>query len=178
MATTLEAPVHTTVVGVFDDRASARAAIEDLRRAGFTHQRIGFIGPDAQTRKSSSELTVDEDVGIGAALGGAAGGAAGIVVALGMLVPAGPIVAGGAILAYLASVGAGAATGALIGLGIPESDANWYEGQLKAGRILVTVHEADERADDARSILRHNGASVREPSDIGTYGTGLPATPY
>jgi hypothetical protein len=170
-------------VGVFEDRASARAAIENLRRAGFSDQRIGFISPDTRAKGSKHlETDVEEGAGIGAALGAAAGGAAGLAVALGMLTPIGPAIAGGALIAWIASVGAGAATGALVGalvgLGISEHDARWYESQLRAGRTLVTVHEADERSDDARAILRHHGASIQEPSDIGTYGTGLPATPY
>jgi hypothetical protein len=42
----------------------------------------------------------------------------------------------------------------------------------------VTIHDADQRAEDAREILRKHGATVREPSAVGTYGTGVPATPY
>lgn len=183
MTTTLEAPVHTTVVGVFDNHARARVAVEDLRRAGFPDDRIGFMGPEPGAPVGRA---VDHDpaeaAGVGAAVGAAAGGAAGLVVAAAMFTPIGPVVLGGALATWLATVGvgvtAGAALGALVGFGLPEHEARWYEGELKAGRTLVLVHEADERAEDARHILRRHGGSVQEPSEFGSYGTGLPATPF
>ncbi len=181
MDSAIAAPVHTIVVGVFQDTASARSAIADLRRSGFGDQQIGFIAREVfETGSKSSES--DESAGMGAAIGAAAGGAAGLAIAASILTPFGPVVAGGALAAWIASVGAGAATGALvgtlIGLGISEQDAQWYEAQVRAGRSVVTVHDADERSDDARSILRHHGGTIQEPSHFGAYGTGLPATPY
>jgi hypothetical protein len=69
-------------------------------------------------------------------------------------------VAGGTLVAILASAGTGAAiaglAGALIGLGVPEDEANYYEREFKAGRTLVTV-ESDRRYDEALSILRNSG---------------------
>lgn len=46
--------------------------------------------------------------------------------------------------------------GALIGLGIPEEEAKYYEGEVKAGRTLVTV-KADGRYDEACALLRRFG---------------------
>lgn len=184
MASAVTAPVHTTVIGVFDYLADARAAVEDLRRAGFADKQIGFIGPDrrAAEKPKDPESNVEEGAGIGAAVGAAAAGVAGLAVAAGLLTPIGPAIAGGALIAWLAGLGAGAAAGAaigsLIGLGIPEEDARWYESELKAGRTLVTVQHADERSDEARELIRDRNGSIRQPSEIGTYGTGLPATPF
>ena len=183
MDAAVAAPVHTTVVGVFKDLAHAENAIDHLRRSGFADDQIGFIRPHPEGRVVNRlETDVQEGAGIGAAVGAAAGGLAGLGVAIGLLTPIGPAIAGGALIAYLASVGVGAASGAIVGsmvgLGVSEEDARWYESEVKAGRILVTVHEADERADDARSILRSHEAETREPSPIGSYGTGLPATPF
>jgi hypothetical protein len=183
MATALEAPVHTTVIGVFEDRASARTAIANLRHAGFLDDHIGFISPEPRIRRTKDETTVvDDPTGIGAAVGAVAGGMAGLAVGAAIFAPIGPAIIGGAFVAWLAAAGTGAATGAvvgtLIGLGISEHEVEWFENQLKAGRTLVTVHEADERAEDARSIIRHHGGEIHEPSELGTYGTGLPATPY
>ena len=187
MSSPLTEPIHTTVVGVFDTPAAARAAVEDLRRAGFSDPLIGFITPDAMTRrkidrKEDDGITVEEGATAGAAIGAALGGTAGLVVAAAMLSPIGPAVVGGAIAAWLASLGVGAAAGsaigALIGMGVSEEESRWYEGELKKGRSLVLVEQADERAEEAREILRHHSGEVREPSPVGVYGTGVPATPY
>lgn len=183
MDAAIAAPVHTTVVGVFADRTPADAAIMNLRQAGFTDDRISFIYQDAEAKVVNRlESDVEDGAGIGAAVGATAGGLAAVGVAAGLLTPIGPAVAGGALIAWLASVGVGAASGAvvgaMVGLGISDADAKWYEQEVIAGRTLVIVHDADERSDDARSILRRQGGEIREPSDIGAYGMGLPATPY
>ena len=61
----------------------------------------------------------------------------------------------------------------------PDADTDdWQEAEMRDGKTILTVEEADERAEDARDILRRHGATIREPSPIGTYGTGLPATPF
>jgi hypothetical protein len=182
MATPQAAPVHTTVVGVFDQAADARAAIDDLCRTGFENRCIGFITPGARPDNLADRTHWEAGAGVGAALGAAIGGAAGLVAAAAMLSPIGPVMVGGAIAALLASVGVGAATGsvfgALVGVGISEEDARWYEDELKAGRTIVTVQDADERAEEAREVFRQHHATVREPSPIGVYGTGVPATPF
>ena len=71
-------------------------------------------------------------------------------------------------MALLASAGAGATVGTvvggLIGLGIPEDEAAYYEDELKGGRTLVTVHAEDSafgRAADAREILSRHGGRFR-----------------
>ena len=68
----------------------------------------------------------------------------------------------------LAGAGAGAATGglvgALIGWGIPEEDAKYYEGEVKAGKYLVTV-EGGNRASDARTVLTRSGGYERSSSN-------------
>jgi hypothetical protein len=70
------------------------------------------------------------------------------------------VVAGGTLMAVLASAAAGAAAaglaGALIGLGVPDDEAKYFEGEIKAGRTLVTV-KAGSRYDDALNILRQSG---------------------
>jgi hypothetical protein len=179
---------HTTVVGVFPDPASARQAVAELRSAGFADNQIGVLAADSRTASEestnpdSSHTLWEEGAGVGAAAGAATGLGLGLAVAAGLIPAIGPVIAGGTLVALLASAGTGAAAGAvaggLIGLGVPESDAEHYEQEVRSGRLLVTVHNADERADDARNILRRNNGTVREPTDIGTYGTGLPATPY
>jgi hypothetical protein len=183
----------TTVIGVFDGHAEARRAIEELRRAGFPDDHLGIIGPDwrGTTRavENRSGLSNDpthtrweEGTAIGAAAGGATGLGLGIAVATGLIPPLGSVVAGGTLVALLASTGAGAViggvAGGLAGLGVPEDEARWGEAELNRGRILVAVRGEAARADEARDVIRRSGGRVREPADLGTYGTGLMATPY
>jgi hypothetical protein len=192
MTTPYAKPVHTTVVGVVPDRESAQRALAGLRAAGFRDEQFGVIGPGRTTPAPGEEHSGlandpthtrwEEGAGIGAAAGAVTGLGLGLAVAAGVMLPLGPVVAGGTLVALLASAGGGAAVGTLvgglIGLGIPEEEARLYEADLKAGRVLVTVHQADERSDVARSVIRDHGGRVREPADVGTYGTGLPATPH
>ena len=63
----------------------------------------------------------------------------------------------------LAGIGAGAATGgligALVGMGIPEYEAKRYEGQVKNGGILVSVHcDNSEWISKAKHLLEQAGA--------------------
>lgn len=184
MATATAAPVHTTVVGVFDDRSRANAAVEELRLHGFLYEQIGLVSPGVRDDPAEGRPLnyMPEGEAVGAATGATIGGAAGILSVAIMMPPIGPAIIGGALLTWLAGVGSGAAAGTvlggLFGLGIPEDASRWYENELKAGRSLVTVEEADDRAEEVRDVMRHHHATVREPSTVGTYGTGVPATPF
>jgi pseudouridine-5'-phosphate glycosidase len=72
----------------------------------------------------------------------------------------GPALAGGALAAILSSAAAGAAVaglaGALIGLGIPKEEAEYYQREFEAGRVVVTV-AAEGREPEARLIIQRNG---------------------
>src|SRR5690606_640014 len=101
----------------------------------------------------------------GVGVGGVIGGALGALAGLGALaIPGiGPLIAAGPILAALSTAAAGATVGgvagALIGLGIPEFEARQYQGKLKDGNILLSVHvESRERLRQAKQALRHVGA--------------------
>lgn len=159
---------HATVVGVFQDRESARAAVNELRRLGFPESEIGVIAPDNQaglvtgeTATATSERSKWEE---GAATGVAAGAGVGALWALGIAAGAlpaiGPAIAGGILASVVASAAGGAAiagvVGALIGLGIPEHEARFYEGELTAGRTVVTVR-APGRFEEAEEVLRRHG---------------------
>ena len=82
----------------------------------------------------------------GATAGGAVGGTLGLLAGIGALaIPGlGPFIAAGPIMGALAGLGVGAAAGgligALVGMGIPEYEAKRYEGRVKDGGILVSVH--------------------------------------
>lgn len=171
-------------VGVFDERGAAQRAVEDLRRAGFTDDQIGVVARGEDTELRSAPADEPPATGSkweeGAATGVVAGAAIGALWALGIVagvVPViGPVIAGGILASVLASAAGGATVvgvlGALIGLGIPEEAARYYEREFHAGRTVVTV-QADGRCDEAWSILHHNGACNRQmaraalPSEAG-----------
>ena len=158
---------RSTVVGMFDDPARAQMAVRELMDAGFTEDQVGVVTHDrSQTIRAESAADRGSKVAEGAAAGAAAGAGAGALWALGIMAgvlnPIGPVIVGGGWLAsILLSAAGGAAAvgivGALIGLGIPEEEARYYEGELKAGRTMVTVR-ADGRYDEAFGILRRHGA--------------------
>ena len=160
--------VHqSTVVVVFDDRLQADRAIDELRRAGFRDDQIGvamrYDAEDAAT--GGATATEDTHAGTGAVTGVVAGLGLGALAGLGVLsgvIPViGPAIAGGTLGVILsnAAVGAGVGglVGALIGAGIPEDEAQYYQGEFESGRTIVTVR-ADGRGDDAMAVLRRYGA--------------------
>ena len=168
-------PTDRVVAGVFSGYAEARWGVEALRQAGYSDDRIGVVGPDRDHpngHAAHSGLPNDpthtrweEGSGIGAAAGGAAGLGLGLAVAAGLMGPVGPVVAGGALVALLASAGAGATVGTvvggLVGLGIPEVEAGWYAGEVDQGRVVVTVREGDGTGGRAADALRRAGGTVR-----------------
>ena len=157
------------VVGLVITTAQAEIIVDELQRAGFGTNDISALFPDKRgthdfayeqhTKAPEGALT-----GVGA--GGVVGGTLGLLVGLGALVipGLGPIRAAGPILAALSGAAAGAAgggiTGALVGMGIPEIEAKQYEGRIKGGNILISVHTADanERIQ-ARRVLELHGAT-------------------
>jgi hypothetical protein len=170
---------HATAVGVFHDREAARSAVNELRRLGFPEDHIGMISRDPVELDVTGEnatSTVDASKWEkGAATGVAAGAGVGALWALGIaagVLPAiGPVIAGGLLASVLVSAAGGAAiagvVGALIGLGIPEEEARYYEGELSSGRTLVTVR-APGRLEEAEEILRgHGGYDVHTGARFG-----------
>ncbi len=152
-----------TVVGVFDDRARAQAAVRELRQAGFREDQIGVVAPghdgDAgAAKKGSTGAHVAEGAGIGIAAGAGVGALWALGIVAGFLPAIGPAVAGGIFASLLASAATGAAAagiaGALIGLGIPSDQASYYEEEFKSGRTLWSPSKAENRYQEARDILR------------------------
>ena len=165
-----------TVTGLLSDLEHARAAVHDLKAAGFRDEEIGLAmiqGPD-NADAGTSDTTAAQDVATTGAVGGGVLGAfTGLLMGVGVVaVPGlGPLLAGGALASALgiagasvaAGAGIGAATGgiigALVGLNIPEMDAKGAEEGLRAGHILVTV-TAGSRSHDAAEIVKRHGAEV------------------
>src|SRR5947209_1496814 len=171
---------RSTVVGVFTGRLQAEQAINELRRAGFSDDQIGFILRGNPVGESTEGET-GSDPGAGAAAGAVSGGVIGGVLgaAASLLIPGlGPAIAGGILAATLGGAAIGAAAGGIIGaltdIGVPEEEARYYQGEFEAGRVIVTVR-ADGREQEARDILRQNGA--RDATDrAGSYDPNAPGT--
>ncbi len=154
-----------TVVGVFDSHAKAQQAVAELRHAGFREDQIGVIARNVgASRDTDDDDLADNYAGEGAATGIAAGAGLGALWGMGIIAGVmpilGPAIAGGALAAILTSAAAGAAAaglgGALVGMGLPKEEAEYYQKEFDAGRVLVTV-AAEGRAIDAESILRQSG---------------------
>jgi len=156
----------TTTVGVFETRDAAERAVADLRAAGYRDDQISLIAKDSSGKAGSTDGS-GTHVTEGAAIGAAAGAGAAALVSLGMtfgVIPViGPVLAVGPLAAALISAASGAAAagvaGALIGWGVPDEDARYYEGEVHAGRYLVTVECG--QGDDARELLNRHGGYNR-----------------
>jgi uncharacterized protein (TIGR02271 family) len=162
----------TTVVGVFDDHSTAQRAVNELKRMGFTEDQIGMIShkrSEEGTTDSGDDSYAGEGAAAGLATGAGLGALWGLGIVAGVLPAIGPAIAGGTLAAILSSAAAGAAAaglaGALVGLGMSKEEAEYYEGEFKSGRTLVTV-KAGGRNAEARSLLRRLGAT--DISDRGT----------
>lgn len=165
MATTTEsnrAADRHTVVAVFHSQGEAQRAVRELKAAGFTDEEIG-VATQHQEQLSSGVAHPDDDnkAGTGAVAGATAGLGAGALWGLGIVagvLPAlGPVIAGGALAAIAASAAgtavAGGIVGALVGLGIPEEEAEYYHKELEQGRTVVTVKATGPRFYEAQRIL-------------------------
>jgi uncharacterized protein (TIGR02271 family) len=170
---------RSTVIGVFEDRRQADAAISELRKAGFREDQIGVASRQAEgeaaTTTTGEQGTKWETGAITGALAGAGlGGLVGLGIMAGVIPVIGPVIAGGTLAVILANAAGGAAIGgllgALTGAGIPEEEARYYQGEFEAGRTLVTV-TADGRYDEAVAILRRHGAYDMHTAASRTSGT-------
>jgi uncharacterized protein (TIGR02271 family) len=164
---------RSTVVGVFHERDDAREAIEALKEAGFAPDAISILSPDKQATATMAEETgthAGSGAATGAVTGGILGGLGGWLVGIGALaIPGvGPFIAAGAFATALTGAalgaGVGAIAGALLGMGVPKEEAEYYEGEVRSGRTLVTVR-ADGRYDEAQRILRQHRAYDIESRD-------------
>lgn len=158
--------MSTLVTGLFASRSAAENASEELIRSGFAPDDISLLMSETtQGREFAVKhaTKAPEGAATGATIGGVIGAIAGGLAAVGTLaVPGLALVAAGPVVAALTGLGAGAAagglTGALVGLGIPEHEAKFYDEELRQGGILLGVYTHNDRAKLARDILNASGA--------------------
>src|SRR5215510_13801501 len=154
------------VFGLVDTESQAERIVDNLKAAGFRNNDISVLFPDkGGTRDFAHEKATKapEGAAAGAGTGTVVGGVLGWLVGIGSLaIPGvGPFIAAGPIMAALAGVGAavGGLSGALIGLGIPEYEAKQYEGKIREGNILISVHSEDsDEVKRAKEIFERAGA--------------------
>jgi len=159
---------NISVYGIFRNRTQAEDAVDRAIAAGFRTEDISVLLPEnAGTKDFAAEKNTKapEGTATGVAAGGVVGGTLGLLAGIGALaIPGlGPFIAAGPIMGALAGLGVGGAVGglvgALVGMGIPEYEAKRYEGRIKEGGILMSVHaDNGDWADRAKEILKQTGA--------------------
>lgn len=160
---------NIAVFGIYKSVEHAERAVDILIAAGYASSAISVLLPDSRSSKEFAHVKdtkAPEGTTAGATTGGVIGGTLGVLAGIGALaIPGiGPLIAAGPIVAGLAGLGVGGAVGglvgALIGMGIPEYEAKRYEGQVKHGGTLLSVHcETSEQIARAKDLLRGSGAT-------------------
>ena len=159
---------NTAVFGIYPDYAAVERGVAALKDAGFRNTDISVLFPENVGTKDFAHekgTKAPEGAATGAGGGAIVGGTLGWLAGIGALaIPGvGPLIAAGPIMAALAGAGVGGAvggvTGALVGMGIPEYEAKRYEGRVKNGGILLSVHsDNSDWTSKAKAILERTGA--------------------
>ena len=166
---------NKSVFGIYSSRSGVENAVTALRDVGFQQADVSVLLPENLGNReiaTQKNTKAPEGATTGAGSGAVIGGTLGWLVGIGALaIPGlGPFIAAGPIMALLAGAGAGGAVGGLlgglIGAGIPEYEAKRYEGRVKSGGILLSVHcDNSDWVKRAKEILEATGAD-----DIGSAG--------
>ena len=159
---------RTAVFGIYNDLSKAENAVDHLLSAGFSSSDVSVLVSDSETTREFAHrkaTKAPEGTAAGATTGGILGGALGLLAGVGALaIPGiGPFIAAGPIMATLAGLGVGGAlgglVGALVGAGIPEYEAKRYEGRVKNGGVLLSVHcDTSDEIKRAKDFLKATGA--------------------
>jgi hypothetical protein len=172
----------TAVFGIYPSVAAAESAVDTLVDEGFFNDDISVLLPDTQGSRDfahEKHTKAPEGTTTGAATGGTIGGTIGLLAGIGAIaIPGvGPFIAAGPIMATLAGIGVGGAVGglvgALVGMGIPEYEAKRYEGRIKSGGVLLSVHcDTSEEIKRAKQVLEGTGGE-----DIASAGEEAVSSP-
>lgn len=158
----------TSVFCIASSESQAIRIVDRLKASNFSNNDISVLLPDKSGTKDfahEQHTKAPEGAATGGVTGGVLGGALGWLVGIGALaIPGvGPLIAAGPIMAALGGAAVGGAvggiTGALVGLGIPEYEAKRYEGKVRDGNVLISVHTEDsEEVKLAKEIFKQAGA--------------------
>ena len=159
---------NTAVFGIYPNTDSAESAVDTLVAHGFSNEDVSVLMSDVDSTKDFAHekaTKAPEGTAVGVTTGGVVGGTLGLLAGIGALaIPGvGPLIAAGPIMGALAGLGVGGAVGglvgALVGMGIPEYEAKRYEGRVKDGGILLSVHcDTSEEISKAKATLHETGA--------------------
>ncbi|HTB20298.1 MAG TPA: hypothetical protein VK708_19375 [Bryobacteraceae bacterium] len=174
---------NTAVFGIYKNSSLAERAVDRIIGAGFSNNDISVLMPDSQSSKEfahEKNTKAPEGTTTGVTTGGVVGGALGLLAGIGALaIPGvGPFIAAGPIMGALAGLGVGGAVGgfigALVGMGIPEYEAKRYEGRVKEGGVLLSVHcDTSDEISRAKDLLKATGAediSSAGEKSVSTHG--------
>ncbi len=175
---------NEAVFGIYDSTVHAERAVDTLLRAGFSNNDISVLLPDDDSTREfahKKDTKAPEGTTTGGVAGGVIGGTLGILAGIGAIaIPGiGPFIAAGPIMGGLAGLGVGGAVGgligALVGMGIPEYEAKRYEGRLKSGGVLLSVHcSTSDEVKRAKDMLKGTGAE--DISSAGESSSGVATT--
>jgi len=176
------------VLGIFKSRTELENCVDRLKSDGFRNADVSALfqsGASSKEFAHEAGTKMPEGASAGALSGATVGGVLGWLAGIGTLaIPGvGPLIAAGPIMAALAGAGAGGAigglSGALIGFGIPEYEAKRYEGSVKEGGILLSVHcDNDDWEEKAEAVLEACGAEDISSTKQSSSDTGKGKPPH
>ena len=159
---------NKAVFGIYPNTAVAESAVDRLVNGGFSNDDVSVLMSDVEGTKDFAHekaTKAPEGTAVGVTTGGVVGGTLGLLAGIGALaIPGvGPLIAAGPIMGALAGLGVGGAVGglvgALVGMGIPEYEAKRYEGRVKDGGVLLSVHcNTTAEITRAKAVLKETGA--------------------
>jgi hypothetical protein len=159
---------NTAVFGIYRDREHVEEAVDALFANGFRNEDISVLLPENTGTKDFAHerhTKAPEGATTGASTGAAIGGTLGVLAGIGALaIPGlGPLIAAGPLVAALAGIGGGGVVGgfigAMVGMRIPEYEAKRYEGRIRKGAVLLSVHcDNSDWAKRGKEILTRTGA--------------------
>lgn len=159
---------NISAFGIYASREMAENAVDRMLAGGFRNEDISVLLQDNVGTKDfahEKHTKAPEGATTGVVAGGIIGGTIGLLAGIGVLaIPGlGPLIAAGPIIAALSGIGSGGVLGgiigALVGMGIPEYEAKRYEGRIKEGGILLSVHcDNAEWVGKAKQLLKDSGA--------------------
>jgi hypothetical protein len=159
---------NTAVFGIYRTRPEAEYGVQAFLDNGFRSEDISILLPENMGTKEfahEKHTKAPEGAATGAGTGATIGGILGVLAGIGALaIPGlGPFIAAGPIMGALAGIGAGGVVGGivggLVGMGMPEYEAKRYEGMIKEGGILVSVHcDNSDWVKRGKEIMERTGA--------------------